>query len=238
MVMREISAESPIPIDRLWLLLLSVSRLFEEQFEYGDKTTGESVHCLSIKIGIESYINRSINKLYGRISTGSLSGHNYFTKVDALDMVMRKISAESPIPLDRLRLLLQSVSRLFEEWFEYEVTTGQNLHCLTIKLGIESHIHRDLITMYGRQLAIHRESVRKVMQIIPRGSFYKSLDSMVHSFGYMCPNDSLAAFGIIVKLGFPSVSSISGLLVTLRFQNLGLNDAWRVEWGHRVLYCS
>lgn len=145
---------------------------------------------------------------------------------------MHKIDSESPVPLDRLRILLQSVSKMFEYQLEDgRMATGKQLHCLSIKLGIETHLHRNLITLYGRQLNEYRECMRKVMGIIPRGSFYKSLTPMVHSFGYMSPIDALAAFGLIVRLGTPTEASIAGLLVALKYKNLEVSQDWKVKWS-------
>ncbi|VVB09175.1 unnamed protein product [Arabis nemorensis] len=66
-------------------------------------------------------------------------------------------------PSDR-DLLLRFVSELFEEHFEHAfASTGSSIHCLAIKLGIERQNHRNLITLYGRQLddADNRDSVIK-----------------------------------------------------------------------------
>ncbi|KAL0674660.1 hypothetical protein Bca4012_002641 [Brassica carinata] len=142
------------------------------------------------------------------ISTGSLTGQPYFTKVDRI-----------------LRLLLRSVSQLFEDSFADPTVPygGEAIHCLSIKLGIESHLHRNLITLYGSEMnaETRRRNMLKVIHIIKKGMFYRSLTAMLHAFAYTSPKEALSVFGLVVKLGTPHASNISPLLVAFKHHQTG-----------------
>ncbi|KAF3509416.1 hypothetical protein F2Q69_00002295 [Brassica cretica] len=141
------------------------------------------------------------------------------------EMLMKEIDAKSTIPLDRLRLLLRSVSQLFEDSFADPTVPygGEAIHCLSIKLGIESHLHRNLITLYGSEMnaETRRRNMLKVIHIIKKGMFYRSLTAMLHAFAYTSPKEALTVFGLVVKLGTPHASNISPLLVAFKHHQTG-----------------
>ncbi|CAA7050711.1 unnamed protein product [Microthlaspi erraticum] len=220
-VMSRISSDYPMHLDTFDLLQRSVSKLFQDH----GYANAASLHCLCIKLGLEGKTHTkpepvmTIPEILNHISGAWITdGSSCYGKDYPLHKMMHFVHTHSPIALGRMQLLLQSISNMFGDSYD----AGRTLHGLCVKLGIESKIHRNLITLYGRMSFFqpeHRATMLQIFQLIKPDYFYKALNSMVHAFGLCYPKDALSAFAWIVKLGTPTESNIIGLLVALKFHS-------------------